>query len=152
MKSKRLLLYVYSGTGICKCGGCKLSGRISKGLINFKDLSLEFNLEQWSGVQVFFATTKPDVNSFGTFLKSSQWVETPSCLCILYWPSYVAPRCPGGPCWASARPGMAGGVGTGLSGMTPMASLYTTKDVGVGGLRFLKLYCDFLSSFKSQTK
>lgn len=57
-------------TGTCKCGGCKLSSRISKGLINFKELSLEFNLEQWLGTQVVFATTEPGVASFGLLKKN----------------------------------------------------------------------------------
>lgn len=47
-------------------GDCKLSNRISKGLINFKELSLEFNVEPWSSIQVVFATTKPYIASFGT--------------------------------------------------------------------------------------
>lgn len=49
-------------------GDCKLSNRISKVFINFEELSLEFNIEQWSGMQVVFVTTKSDLASFGTFL------------------------------------------------------------------------------------
>lgn len=33
-------------SGICYCGACKLSGKISKGLMIFKELSLAFSLEQ----------------------------------------------------------------------------------------------------------
>lgn len=36
--------------GFRKCGGYKLRSRISEGLINFKDFSLKFNTEQWSGI------------------------------------------------------------------------------------------------------
>ena len=43
----------------------------------FKELSLAFSLEQWSVIQVVFATTNPGIATFGTFLILNE--KEPAC-------------------------------------------------------------------------
>lgn len=54
--------------GFHKFGGCKLRSRISEGLINFKEFSLEFNTEQWSGIHVVFAQQNQMLLHLGLFI------------------------------------------------------------------------------------
>lgn len=108
--------------GFRKCGGYKLRSRISEGLINFKDFSLKFNTEQWSGIpRGLCHKKKTDVASFGTFFNPcSGWKYQGACACSDVQGATAGPM---------QAPGMVGVVCRALMGISSVihiACIYPT--------------------------